>query len=640
MRWKGLLLGVVLVRADESCMLVADGNPNLDDRTPCGLVSDWNRANVLSASPETDVYGVRCCDDDGGGISVCLNSGTCDLVGFQEALDRCDAENMRLCTVEEVMSNQVAGTGCFLDRAYVWTSNKTSECPGPPTCVDVAQLQGLDHECPRTIVDLQQNDDGGGVPTDVAVSLAGIACCDGDRDAVAVCAGDNDCDVVDFATAGQICADLGRRLCTTEEIVQGQDPIQTLNCSTSSGERRRMPALAVWTSSEAECDEYTTCRTVVDGNPESDDTRNCAGYLPDDLGMPDTMRLSGVVGYAASLCCGPGANITAMCNYGCEQVSFHEASERCVDAGLRLCTETELLANTEDLDCEYNELYAWTSDVGVCRSAMTFGGALEIPPWTWGPTLAPTPVPTRTKAPSHGPTSAPSPVPTRPPTYSPTPIATYPPSFVPTPEHTRNLTDADGKAFFGAPVSEKFQTTTAYVAIGVVVGLIVVACCCVNTLAVRHVSGDKGGTWSSSSERRPQSQQSQPPQRPAASTCTSQDLTSSHLDRGDSVDVDDELRDSMSSTSSSGLPELTIGEEKNPEVRTSAEFDRTVSRLYSEASTILESGSFYIESPSPTSPLSGIPSEGSTFGAEEKDDAAKQDNKVQMPISRRRPQWS
>jgi len=662
------LLPLVAVRAQENgtarCVLVADGNPVLDNKSPCGLVSDWNRADVLAAVDD-ELYGVRCCDDAGGGASACV--GTCDLVDYAEATARCEQDGMRLCAVEEVLAGQVASSGCFLDRAYVWTSNETDACPEPPRCVDVVSVGAA--ACPSALA--ADANSAATIPTAVDVSLAGVACCHDDGTVCVGGAGQEDaCAVATFDSAMHACDAIGARLCENFEVLLTTTSTALTYCDPRNSSSPEIPpGQFVWTATASECAEFTTCQTVVDAVPLQDGARECAGYLPDDLGTPDTMRLSGASGFAAAVCCGAeSGNVTAVCNFDCEVVSYTEALGRCLDAGLRLCTEQELLDNDGDVDCNYDEIYAWTSDVGICNAEATFGGALEIPPFTEAPSSTPTAAPSRSAKPSPMPTPAPTETPSSSPTVEPTPVKTYAPSFAPTLDPTRNLTeDASNKAFFNAPFAKKLTTTTSFVLVGLVGGVLLAACCLVNTLAVRH-EGPHAAKDDDDTRSRPRSGLRSGDISVAGSAINFDAYSSSHVsvsssshqgalpsvaddDSEDAVgavrpmaattastygdeydvdevtedddDADDDEDDTPSSYERRRRPDdedvyvVAAGEETSA----FANYENTVTRLYSQATSILASGSYYTDGPSPTSPLSGIPSERS-FAVEEKDDSA------------------
>ena len=75
---------------------------------------------------------IHCCTDSGActrmdGSGACI-SGDADAQKYTyfEAKEICEAQSMRLCTREELLSDSAAGccgTGCWHDYAVVWTSD-------------------------------------------------------------------------------------------------------------------------------------------------------------------------------------------------------------------------------------------------------------------------------------------------------------------------------------------------------------------------------------------------------------------------------------------------------------------------------------------------------------------------------------
>ena len=75
--------------------------------------------------------GVRCCSTDGETIihegkgRFCTTLGKCNGnngVTFTEASEQCEGEGYRLCTKDELMSDECCGTGGNCDSHLVWTS--------------------------------------------------------------------------------------------------------------------------------------------------------------------------------------------------------------------------------------------------------------------------------------------------------------------------------------------------------------------------------------------------------------------------------------------------------------------------------------------------------------------------------------
>ena len=66
---------------------------------------------------------VRCCSDDGTTCDTVSNCRqTSDLVAYADAEQECIDNGMRLCTMDELLSDICCGTGGNCDSAAVWTS--------------------------------------------------------------------------------------------------------------------------------------------------------------------------------------------------------------------------------------------------------------------------------------------------------------------------------------------------------------------------------------------------------------------------------------------------------------------------------------------------------------------------------------
>ena len=48
----------------------------------------------------------------------------CYKLPFLQAIDKCKTFGARLCTVEELLANEVTGTGCGFDASNVWSSSR------------------------------------------------------------------------------------------------------------------------------------------------------------------------------------------------------------------------------------------------------------------------------------------------------------------------------------------------------------------------------------------------------------------------------------------------------------------------------------------------------------------------------------
>jgi len=82
---------------------------------------DNNQAAYFSTVHDYDI-GVGCCSQDGSygnRPKECLHPAT-----YQEAVDLCNSDGLRLCTEQEMLSMITRGTGCFFDAAYLWVSDE------------------------------------------------------------------------------------------------------------------------------------------------------------------------------------------------------------------------------------------------------------------------------------------------------------------------------------------------------------------------------------------------------------------------------------------------------------------------------------------------------------------------------------
>ena len=74
---------------------------------------------------ETSEAFVRCCSDD---ASSCTTVNDCmildNLMNYASAEDECTAIGMRLCTMDELLTDVCCGAGGQCDSAAVWTSTQ------------------------------------------------------------------------------------------------------------------------------------------------------------------------------------------------------------------------------------------------------------------------------------------------------------------------------------------------------------------------------------------------------------------------------------------------------------------------------------------------------------------------------------
>ncbi|KAJ8612429.1 hypothetical protein CTAYLR_006581 [Chrysophaeum taylorii] len=200
-----------------SCATIVDGyaaneRENICPNTPFSDVMD---PDVLHVASDTKVAGVRCCDDAGGGKSMCETG--CEVTDLLTANARCEAEGMRLCTTAELLSGQAAGTGCNYDSVHVWSSDAVDDCE----CKAIVD-GNKDNEETATCANTPFSDaaDPDVMYVGANEALAGVRCCDEHGGAASPC--DAACELVDFATAQAKCDAIDMRLCTTAEILSLQ----------------------------------------------------------------------------------------------------------------------------------------------------------------------------------------------------------------------------------------------------------------------------------------------------------------------------------------------------------------------------------------------------------------------------------
>ena len=90
-----------------------------------GCHSENHRPDDISGfyQSESSTAYVRCCSSDGSScktMSQCYNSTY--LVTYAKAKDECEANGMRLCTMDELLSDVCCGTGGRCDNYRIWTS--------------------------------------------------------------------------------------------------------------------------------------------------------------------------------------------------------------------------------------------------------------------------------------------------------------------------------------------------------------------------------------------------------------------------------------------------------------------------------------------------------------------------------------
>merc|ERR1712038_2230250 len=111
----------VWTSTSEEVEYYVDDGCHSEKRTPDDVVGFYQS--------ESSTAFVRCCSIDAAGSTDCETVSNCndsrDLVTFADAETECAAKGMRLCTMDELLSDICCGTGGNCDSLAVWTS--TSE---------------------------------------------------------------------------------------------------------------------------------------------------------------------------------------------------------------------------------------------------------------------------------------------------------------------------------------------------------------------------------------------------------------------------------------------------------------------------------------------------------------------------------
>jgi len=94
-----------------------------DNGKPVECASDGFTKGSTMGDTNTDNIAVQCCAMDG---SSAARPGCVHGVAFADAEDHCEANNLRLCTMTEVLSDMGRATGCLFSKYHVWTSTPCS----------------------------------------------------------------------------------------------------------------------------------------------------------------------------------------------------------------------------------------------------------------------------------------------------------------------------------------------------------------------------------------------------------------------------------------------------------------------------------------------------------------------------------
>jgi len=229
---------------------------------------------------------VSCCDDNGGGFRSFSGefAGCQRATTFDEAKAICDSNGYRLCTMEEMLSQQTQGKGCSHDSRYNWVSD---------AC-------GCEQETPSSHFVAPGNPSNGkwdGQPIVECVEDSSVTASDGTakfgNDIAVSCCSDSAGAIRDisgcqmaksYAEAAAICEGAGSeyRLCTLGEMLSGK----------TKGKGCSHDARYNWVSNECgSCDDSTNALAAQSGSAvmgdhsavneaANADTRSFDDYIP------------------------------------------------------------------------------------------------------------------------------------------------------------------------------------------------------------------------------------------------------------------------------------------------------------------------------------------------------------------------
>lgn len=221
--------------------LIVDGNPK-SDGAACGFRQEKGLDEICADPNEKRMAGTRCCSTTRTflghirGKSICTE-GRCSTHTYAEAKASCEAKGMRLCQANELLAGFTAGTGCWYDHHYVWSSKRCGTevkdylepdaVNKPPPPVQKAGVKGY------WVVDGNPKSDGSACgfrqqrgldricASPEETMMAGTRCCGtpGQRGA-SICK-EGRCHTVTYSQAQEACAAKGMRLCQEKELMAG-----------------------------------------------------------------------------------------------------------------------------------------------------------------------------------------------------------------------------------------------------------------------------------------------------------------------------------------------------------------------------------------------------------------------------------
>jgi len=193
-----------------------------------------------------ELWNVRCCADTDPngwrqnshyGCSVYTNSKVpqCYTTDWKSAVERCDAEDARLCTKEELENRCSAGSGCGFNNKMVWSSTADTRYYIVKGAAGRKCSESTAYACnPRPVSIYEKWNVRCCADADPGGWLQNTGCSVYTASRVPKCASS------DWLSAVELCREAGGRLCTREELESG--------CAKNGG--CRLNRYMVWSATE------------------------------------------------------------------------------------------------------------------------------------------------------------------------------------------------------------------------------------------------------------------------------------------------------------------------------------------------------------------------------------------------------
>lgn len=320
-----------------------------------------------------------------GMSEICVSSydamGNCiDEMTYEEAQMACQSIGATLCTAAELQTNVGAGSGCGMDLVRIWTQTPCAQ--GAITMA--GSTKGLAFEEPRCSTSLEYHparccsrDEH--VPEEVPVATCGELGWNLVGGSTRVCAESKIANVcttnVAQSVAKDVCASVGARLCTGDELRNGE----------AFGSGCKLDNAWVWSSDEEHALMMNPDKQWFSEAREGAGVRCCADAGPDDVVEFEEVQSSSCEDLQAKY---PGrwsysenpqkcaeSNIEGICYLSSP---FDEATQICASVGARLCSAEEIQGGvTTGSGCKMDNARIWSSTLCEEGKAWTMGGSRD-----------------------------------------------------------------------------------------------------------------------------------------------------------------------------------------------------------------------------------------------------------------------